>query len=129
MKKFIDEVYELEKNCFKDKSWNLEQIKAHLERGKILVVRETEPIGYALYYDYEDSIEILRIGVRTEFQRKGYASSILNQLIALGKPIFLEVHEENKAAIQLYRKHGFLPLYIRKNYYANGKSALVMQRK
>jgi ribosomal-protein-alanine N-acetyltransferase len=41
--------------------------------------------------------------------------------------VFLEVRPSNCAAQRLYRRLGFAVVGERRNYYANGESALVMK--
>jgi len=38
--------------------------------------------------------------------------------------VWLEVHEENRAAIRFYERHGFVKVSRRSNYYPDGKAAL-----
>ena len=44
------------------------------------------------------------------------------------KTIFLEVGEKNIPAIKLYLKFGFTEYNIRKNYYKNKESAILMKK-
>lgn len=69
-----------------------------------------------------DEAEILTLATHPNLQRKGYAQSILREMIAdlqqtNIRSIFLEVSENNTAAISLYNKLGFKEISRRHNYY------------
>ena len=44
------------------------------------------------------------------------------------RKVRLEVRVSNKAAINLYKKHGFKIVYAIKNFYLNGEDAYVMMK-
>lgn len=78
--------------------------------------------------------EIERIAVDEKFRRRGIADELMRK--ALEKllsndvnSVFLEVRTDNEGAINLYRKHGFNPVGVRKRYYENTKDALIMNVK
>lgn len=127
MKNFIESLYELEKECFEKEAWSKGQIESHLNNGKVFTLGEKEIYSYVFYYESLEFIEILRIGTKKEFRRRGIATQILSYIINLNKPILLEVHEENLAARKLYGKFGFSEISVRKKYYSDGKSAIVMR--
>lgn len=69
-----------------------------------------------------DEAEILTICVNPAYQRQGLGNVLLAYLKdqclrCLIKKIFLEVNENNIAAISLYKKHNFNTIDIRNNYY------------
>ena len=52
-----------------------------------------------------------------------------NRVVSLGcNKINLEVREDNVRAINLYKKHGFKDIYLRKDYYGKGENALILVR-
>ena len=70
-----------------------------------------------------DELDIIELGVISEFRRLGVAHKLIThlQLYCIRqniKKIFLEVAENNAAAIGLYEKTGFSNIGIRKNYYS-----------
>ena len=75
---------------------------------------------------------ISNVAVAPEHRRKGCADALITALLsraALRELSFvtLEVREHNEPAIALYRKHGFVPVGLRKNYYeAPVENALLM---
>lgn len=81
-----------------------------------------EIICYAfLMIGFQES-NLLNISVNPKFQRQSIASQLLHRLLLISrinhaKHMWLEVRESNEAAIQLYKKHGFKWIGLRKNYY------------
>lgn len=108
-------------------------ILAHLARpgGK------GTPTGFAMSRLVVDEAEILSVAVSPAARRAGLATSLLQhhlgRLVARGaKKVFLEVAEDNVAAIRLYQRHGFDEIARRNAYYARAKgppaTAIVMER-
>lgn len=93
--------------------------------------------GFILSRLVEDEAEILSVAVAGSRQRRGLARNLLTlhlrRLAGLGaRAVFLEVDEQNTAAIRLYDRAGFRQISRRPNYYpaAGGKAAaaLVLRR-
>lgn len=87
-----------------------------------------------------DSWEILWLATTPEHQGQGLMRQLIQQLIISAKShgeagetapqkIFLEVHQKNEKALQLYASLGFCQVGRRKNYYRDGAEALVMSLK
>jgi ribosomal-protein-alanine N-acetyltransferase len=79
-------------------------------------------IGFVIGQLAADEAEILSIGVSPNWQRAGVAAGLLEGLARAArrgdaKRIFLEVAEDNEAALALYRKLGFVEIGRRKRYY------------
>lgn len=67
------------------------------------------------------------------FRNQKIGSCLLKSLIELAlnlnlKVLNLEVRESNTAAIKLYKKYGFEPCGLRKNYYNNIENAILMKK-
>ena len=82
----------------------------------------------AIYERYE----INNIYVLEEYRNRGIASKLLTKIIEIGREqkivnITLEVKKTNQAAINLYKKFGFLAKGIRKSYY-NGIDGILMEK-
>jgi ribosomal-protein-alanine N-acetyltransferase len=78
-----------------------------------------------------DETEILSLAVRPDARRRGLASGLLAQAAeqagAMGAiRMFLEVAATNLPARNLYEKHGFREVGVRKAYYEDGGDALVL---
>lgn len=90
-------------------------------------------IGYAgLGYGFGEA-EVHTIGVDPQLQGEGVGELLLTEILAEAdrrrSTVFLEVRVGNGPAIGLYKKHGFVQLGVRKNYYQpSGADALTMRR-
>lgn len=80
-----------------------------------------------------DEAELLLIATAEMYRRCGRAQEVLNTLFAEAKKngvtkMFLEVRVSNAAAQMLYLKNGFVGVYVRPRYYADGEDAIVMKK-
>ena len=91
-----------------------------------------EMAGYIGFLIVDEEAHMTTIATAPAYQRSGVATTMivegLRTLMAGGvKHISLEVAANNKAAQSLYRRFGFAPVGVRKNYYpVTGQDALVM---
>ncbi len=117
----LDVVAGINRACF-DEHWDRDAIAALLASpgamGWIAHV-DGAPRGYVLVRAAGGEAEILSIGVLPESRRQGVGRSLLAAAVArLGpQPIFLEVSQDNMAALALYAGAGFLPAGRRRGYY------------
>jgi [ribosomal protein S18]-alanine N-acetyltransferase len=105
-------------------------LRAELARdwARIWVARQppdTEPIGFLLAWLVADEVHVIHVATDPSFRRRGVASALLGELVALAKSrrarlVLLEVRRSNRAAIRLYRGHGFCAFGVRRGYYAEG---------
>ena len=73
--------------------------------------------------------ELLNLGVAPRMRRKGVASVLLEALRAKASgDIFLEVAENNAAAIALYTCRGWVRIGLRQGYYPGTINAVVMKK-
>jgi ribosomal-protein-alanine N-acetyltransferase len=88
--------------------------------------------GYIGFMMVDHEAHITTIATAPAFQRRGVASSLLidgiHTLVPTGvQHLSLEVAASNERAQALYRRFGFAPVGVRKNYYpVTGEDALVM---
>ena len=91
-----------------------------------------EMAGYIGFLIVDEEAHMTTIATAPAYQRNGVAiSMIVDALRTLRsggvKHISLEVAANNKPAQTLYRRFGFTPVSVRKNYYpVTGQDALVM---
>lgn len=91
-------------------------------------------LNIATIKNSDSECEIYNIGVKREFQNRGFGCKILTRLITLIKEhncraIWLEVRKSNESAIAFYKKNGFKKTYERNNFYSNPtENAIVMKR-
>jgi ribosomal-protein-alanine N-acetyltransferase len=118
-----------------DPPWDANAIKGLLEHpaATSLIAVAGSPkaiIGFVIGQLAADEAEILSIGVEPNWQRAGLAAGLLEGLVRAArrgdaKRVFLEVAEDNAAAMALYRKLGFLEVGRRKRYYERPGSKAV----
>ena len=87
-------------------------------------------IGFIYISKSFENVDIIDIVVDGEYRRKGIASAMISFIVDNYKDInsiFLEVNENNIAAIETYRKNNFEVINVRNNYYGSD-AAIVMKR-
>jgi ribosomal-protein-alanine N-acetyltransferase len=88
--------------------------------------------GYIGFLIVDDEAHITTVATAPIYQRAGVASALIidgiRTLLGMGvKHLSLEVAAHNEPAQALYRRFGFAPVGVRKNYYpVTGEDALVM---
>jgi ribosomal-protein-alanine N-acetyltransferase len=90
-------------------------------------------VGYLICSRYETVWHVMNVAVDADRQRRGVASSLLEELYRrVDDPrarFTLEVRRSNSGAIRLYERQGFRAAGTRRRYYQdNGEDALVMWR-
>ena len=88
-------------------------------------------IGFIDYSIIYDRAEINYIWVSSDYQRKGYATSLLNDMLNGLEHVLnvtLEVNETNIRAINFYEKNGFKTVSKREKYYKDGHDAYLMMK-
>lgn len=78
-------------------------------------------VGYVMYQTRVPQVELLNIGIASDYQGQGLAINLLAATIKLlpenSESIFLEVRRSNVPAIGLYEKLGFSKVGERRDYY------------
>lgn len=133
----LPQVLEVERKCF-TMPWSRNIFLSEVTRNDnaiYIVAQAGERIaGYAGIWIILDEGHVTNIGVDPEFQKRGIGLGLMVELTnrALKRGISamtLEVRLSNYAAQALYRKLGFEPSGIRKEYYQDDKEdALIMWR-
>ena len=107
-----------------------------IELNKIFVLKiipVNKIIGFVEFQGDRKEIEIITLGIKKDYQNKGYGKRLINFLINKNyKNIFLEVSLSNLKAISFYKSLGFKKISIRKNYYTslkNKNDALILNCK
>lgn len=127
----INEIYEISSQFF---DWKIEQLKESLSPNNIFLLKKQngQTAGFLLAQNLVDSINILLIATKKEFQKQGIASLLLKELEKIAssncQKIWLEVKEDNQPAINFYQNHGFKFLTKRKHYYSTGQDALIYEK-
>lgn len=132
----VNDVFDIEKQCFLT-PWTPNLIVAELEKPDYVAFAAVDGgkvCGYVFASCVLGEGEIERIAVTENMRRKGIGDELMRlamQKLALSgaQTVFLEVRSDNDKAINLYKKHGFTAVGIRKKYYENTKDALIMSFK
>lgn len=121
-----------------DDPWSERSLRTELERpGSVVLVAEggggDGPAGYAAWRSAAGESELLRIAVDPRWRRRGVAAALLaagdDALRDAGcSRCFLEVREDNAAAIALYEALGFHRIGRRRGYYGGTRDALLYAR-
>lgn len=96
-------------------------LDSHTKHSCLVLIHETDVIGYAIYHVVVGEAEILNIAIDPSFQGKGWGRQLLEHMITIvtqqAERLFLEVRASNDTAIQLYESTGFVEVCLRRNYY------------
>lgn len=128
-------VAQLEKECFPSEPWTLQMIQssASLDNFVGFVACDGEDvIGYVMAVYCIDEADILNVAVKNSYRKQGIGGMLLSKLLSALKEkgvakAFLEVRMSNLPAKELYKKHRFTEIGVRKNYYADSEDAVVMK--
>lgn len=140
----IDQILDIERSLFSTPWSRLSFINELLHKdAAAIVVRGLDPLsgntlppilGYAVFRRIADELQILKLGVAKANHRQGIARFLLKTCV--DSPVlegtevaFLEVRENNKAAISLYQQAGFRLIGKRRRYYPDtNEDALMMMK-
>ncbi|MCR5528991.1 MAG: ribosomal protein S18-alanine N-acetyltransferase [Saccharofermentans sp.] len=131
----VDNIVELEAECMPH-PWVTDDIRSLVtDDKKYAIVAEEDGLiaGYVGASFVLDEAEIGNICVSSSYRRRGFASALLTELEKELKSsgvtvIFLEVESTNTGAIALYEREGFVMYNERKDYYGQGKDALLYRK-
>lgn len=87
-----------------------------------VIVEEKNVLGFCLISLSADECQIVNLAVKPNRQQQGLGTQLMEQAVKYAveqgaKKNFLEVRKSNTNAQQLYKKLGFTPIAIRKDYY------------
>ena len=130
----------LERELFPDDAWSPEMFASEVaeipQRRLYLVADEDDTlIGYAgMLFSGGPEADVLTLAVDPRRWGQGMGTALLLALLQEAvhrgcEQVFLEVRADNPRAQQLYRRHGFIEIGIRRGYYQpSGTDALVMRK-
>ncbi len=127
-------VLALERELFGVDAWTEDMVRDELagEGHRFLISSKPngEVSGYAVTRTAGEIVDLLRIGVRRDAQRRGLASSLLREALEGTQDatrMLLEVSVHNPA-VAFYVSRQFNVIDVRPHYYRDGSEALVMCR-
>jgi ribosomal-protein-alanine N-acetyltransferase len=130
----LEQVLAIERESFAS-PWSADNFRHEIHRNRFAVnyvlEREEAILGYANVWFLGRELKINNIAIRTEDRRKGLGQVLLRAILRRAAEmgcvtVELEVRESNLPAQRLYRKHGFVQVGRRRNYYRHeGEDALL----
>ena len=133
----LEGLEQLERSCV-SMPWTREMLLGQMpdDSHEFLAAEDEsgELLGYVGMMTVLDEGYISNVAVAPEQRRRGIADALIRTLLDRAEMrelsfVTLEVREHNKPAIALYRKHGFVPVGLRKNYYeAPTENAILMTK-
>ncbi|OEG70142.1 hypothetical protein ATZ36_05905 [Candidatus Endomicrobiellum trichonymphae] len=132
-KRFLDDIAEIERQSFVNpwtKEMLLDSAKNAAVKFKVLIENKTVA-GYYIISTSADETEVLDIAIDPKFRKRSFGQAMLADIKKesnnkKSRVIFLEVRQNNNAAINLYKSFGFKEIGVRKKYYKN-EDALVLK--
>lgn len=136
----LPQVMEVERLAFPQDAWTpglfLHELKLDFSRVELARAADASQrlLGYACWWVIGDEVHILNLAVHPQARRGGIGrllvQRILDDAAAHGATsVSLEVRPENTAGLALYRAMGFTQIGLRRNYYAPGEDAVIMEYK
>jgi ribosomal-protein-alanine N-acetyltransferase len=135
----IDQVLALERDVFGTEAWSRQMLAAELHqqpasRYYLIAEEDGQIAGYAGLLGAGWQGDVLTLAVAADRWGRGIGGALLRALLTEAArrgctEVFLEVRTDNTRAQELYRRHDFAKIGIRRGYYQpSGADALVMRR-
>jgi len=129
---FLDQLHFIEKKCFRLEAFSKKQISCLLKDYSSISLAarvNNEIVGFMIgQIEVEKDIvvgHIITLDITPNYHRKGIGQKLIQKIEAIFKQrgikeAYLEVREDNTAALELYIKCGFKKMAKLENYYLNG---------
>jgi ribosomal-protein-alanine N-acetyltransferase len=128
----LEEVFAITQSVGRATSWDRVRLSSEISVAESLALFEDQRLmAFVLYRQFLGGLEISWLATDPNQQRKGRMQDLLSELFAANsqaKEIWLEVHELNLEARNLYEKLGFKITGRRPAYYSDGGTALIMTK-
>jgi [ribosomal protein S18]-alanine N-acetyltransferase len=128
----IGAISEIEQVSFKDPfpSYFLSQLADNNPATFLVAVIADKIVGYAVIDRWPDQDHLVSIAVLPGSRRNGVGQVLLDRLIdnVQTGSLKLEVRRSNIAALDLYRKNGFVQTGLAHSYYTDGEDAIQMEK-
>lgn len=130
----LPEILKIEGDSFTN-PWSRTMFERDILHNKLAhiftVRRDSAIIGYFSLWKIVDEGHLVTLAVVPEKRRQGLGSAILLEIIRRARElridkITLEVRENNREAILMYTKFGFIKAGVRLKYYDDGVNAWIM---
>ena len=132
----IEQLEQIEQACF-SMPWTREQLESQLpDSCHVFIAAESGEavLGYVGMMYIIDEGYISNVAIAPEYRRQGIADALIDELMGRAAAlnlafVTLEARQSNSPAIALYKKLGFVPVGVRKNYYELPKEDAVLMTK
>lgn len=136
----LDSLHHIEQKSFTTEAWSRKQIALFLgSPGSVSLMAKVEDrivgfvIGLTERHDGFRIGHIVTIDVLPEYRRKGIGMTLMEsveqEFRSLGvKVCYLEVRENNRVAMGLYRKAGYAEVGRLENYYSSGGHGVRLEK-
>jgi ribosomal-protein-alanine N-acetyltransferase len=133
----FENLYRIDKACFpKGIAYGKTEMKAYLcsEGSYCLVAEDSKDVaGFILTERSTEQAHIITLDVLETYRRQKIGSLLLEsaeqEAVSQGvQRIYLETATTNKAAIALWKKHGYREIAVATNYYGRGLDAFRMRK-
>ncbi len=110
--------------------WTTLQLAEECASGDGLILSlGTDLVAFVLFRDQVSAFEVTFLASAPLFRKKGMMRRLIVEVQSLaqtsGREIWLEVHEGNRPARQLYESLGFKKVGTRARYYPDGQAAIL----
>jgi len=119
----LEPVIEIEQRIYAF-PWTLGNFRDSIRAGfSCRVCRGGEGLlGYAVLMLAAGEAHLLNLTIDSPFQRRGHGSRLLHHLVGTAREygahiLFLEVRPSNVTGLELYARHGFRQIGVRRDYY------------
>ncbi|MBS9338551.1 GNAT family N-acetyltransferase [Fructobacillus sp. M2-14] len=126
-----DQIYMIAQTAFQRDLLPKELLDHHLSADRVHYLINEQQTAFLSYTKFFDEAELDLIAVQPGMQGQGLGQAVLEEWLSELGPcrILLEVAENNIRARNLYLKFGFSAYHERKNYYPDGQTAILMEKK
>lgn len=131
-KKYLDDVYEMEKICFSN-PWSKEDLERQIDTQTshfLVAEMDGKAVGYMGLQIFAGEGYVTNVAVLPEYRGQGIAKALIAEQMKNDMEfITLEVRESNTPAIHLYKKSGFEKVGMRPDFYADPTENAVIMTK
>jgi len=121
----------IELSCFECDHVTRKDFKDNYETTYFLVDIDQNIIGYYMWCPENDYAYLYSIAIDKYYQGNGYSKIMLDHFLSTSgyESHCLHVNTNNKKAIDLYQKYGFVQGELYPSFYENGEDATIMLKK
>lgn len=126
----IPHLLEIERDSFRSDFLSEQEFNDRISDIYVLA-DELDTVIYGYFcVEYNEHPYLYSLAIHKYHRRKGYSRLLLEKFLSIKSPIhILHVAPNNEAAKTLYESYGFKTLELISDFYEDGGSALLMQKR